>query len=319
MQKKIPVNPRYANVEPKINAHNPKVTTVPEKVVVKRRSELFKRIKAPDLAKLLHQNDPTQAESIYHLAEGEGGMETDRPREAVTRLGKDVQSLTLCDPAEKGKAPAGQMPPPRTAGQVSDAARSDAVVCFAEGDDGIVSETELMLLDLRDPEEFKKGHIDGATNFPLRLVTRDAFTPEMVMFKVYDKMLVVYHTDDKQGAVGATLFAEKGWDNTFLLSGGIETCNLLCPEIVQGDAPVAVRPKTGASAVSGMPTGAATSGSRLHTAASRVSGVRPAAGRATGTATGKRGDGKATGGLQGKGGGVGVAPRIGTGSALRKV
>eukprot|EP00388_Colpodella_angusta_P006562 GDKJ01019292.1.p1 GENE.GDKJ01019292.1~~GDKJ01019292.1.p1 ORF type:complete len:343 (-),score=59.21 GDKJ01019292.1:276-1304(-) len=65
--KKIPENPAYKSVTAKVNSNNTKVTFVPEKVIVKRREEIFTRISARGLIGEIENIDITD-ESIYNMS-----------------------------------------------------------------------------------------------------------------------------------------------------------------------------------------------------------------------------------------------------------
>ena len=80
-----------------------------------------------------------------------------------------------------------------------------------------------MLLDLRDPEEYEFWRIKEAICYPAANISRDKMIPELYRFKnKADKLIIVYMNDERKGCAAANLFAEKGYDNIFLLSGGIE-------------------------------------------------------------------------------------------------
>eukprot|EP00919_Chromeraceae_sp_WS-2016_P052108 GHVR01123499.1.p1 GENE.GHVR01123499.1~~GHVR01123499.1.p1 ORF type:complete len:307 (-),score=8.47 GHVR01123499.1:181-1101(-) len=256
LDKKLPTNPKYATVQPKVNAHNPKIITVSDKVVAKRRDEVFKRIRPQHLKSLLEQND-VLTESIYDItSEIDNALFNDRKpganlvstevlpptKESLIRLTKGIDSLRITHTSDS-RPQTGQS---RVSG-VSDTARS--VVCYGKDDKGLVSEMQLLLLDLREPEDFKKGHILGAVNYPALLLSRDKFTPELIMCKQNskEKFLVLYHTDDKSGAYSAMIFVQKGWENVYLLSGGIEEVAFSCSDLISGECPVTTRPKTGTS------------------------------------------------------------------------
>lgn len=50
--------------------------------------------------------------------------------------------------------------------------------------------------------------------------------------------------DERQGTAAAKLFAEKGYDNVFLLNGGIEQFHFEFPDWIEGkDIPVPKNPK----------------------------------------------------------------------------
>jgi centrosomal protein CEP41 len=49
-----------------------------------------------------------------------------------------------------------------------------------------------------------------------------------------DKLIIVYHEDDKHGASYAAVLYQKGFDNIFLLTGGVEDFYQQKPELVVG-------------------------------------------------------------------------------------
>lgn len=88
---------------------------------------------------------------------------------------------------------------------------------------GITANTTFLLLDLRDADEYAMWHIKESINFPAANIARDKTIPELYRFKnAVDKLIICYMNDERQGCQQATLLAEKGYENTFLLSGGIE-------------------------------------------------------------------------------------------------
>lgn len=92
-----------------------------------------------------------------------------------------------------------------------------------------------MLLDLRDPEEYEFWRIKEAILYPAANISRDKMIPELYRFKNKpDKLIIVYMGDERKGCAAANLFAEKGYDNIFLLSGGIEQFNEEFHHLVEG-------------------------------------------------------------------------------------
>ena len=80
-----------------------------------------------------------------------------------------------------------------------------------------------MLLDLRDPDEYDLWRIKESINYPAPNIGRDKIIPELYRFKnKADKLIVIYMQDERKGCAAANLLYEKGYENTFLLSGGIE-------------------------------------------------------------------------------------------------
>jgi rhodanese-related sulfurtransferase len=92
-----------------------------------------------------------------------------------------------------------------------------------------------LLVDLREPYEFKDSHIPYAVNHPAPLISRDIFFPALLTFKtkVKGRALVVYHSDDKQSATYATLLVEKGWEEVWIVDGGFSEYMQSYPEGVE--------------------------------------------------------------------------------------
>ena len=108
---------------------------------------------------------------------------------------------------------------------------------------GITANTTFLLLDLREPDEYANWHIKEAINFPAANIGRDRTIPELYRFKnAPDKLIITYMNDERQGTAQASLLAEKGYENTFLLSGGIEKFLEENTDLVEGRAvPVSQR------------------------------------------------------------------------------
>ena len=89
---------------------------------------------------------------------------------------------------------------------------------------GLTQDTKFLLLDLRDPEEYDLWRIKESLNYPAPNIGRDKMIPELFRFKNQpDKLIIIYMSDERKGTQAAQLFFEKGFENVYLLSGGIET------------------------------------------------------------------------------------------------
>lgn len=68
---------------------------------------------------------------------------------------------------------------------------------------GIFENTSsILLLDLRDPEEYRLSHIKGSINYPGVNIARDKFLPQMHEYRNADsKIIVLYTNDERQGVI----------------------------------------------------------------------------------------------------------------------
>ena len=98
-----------------------------------------------------------------------------------------------------------------------------SAVTYATDMLGITAETSFLLLDLRDHEEYNLWRIKESISYPAPNIGRDKLIPQLYQFKNKpDKLIIVYMNDERAGTKAAMLLTEKGYENTFLLSGGIE-------------------------------------------------------------------------------------------------
>ena len=112
---------------------------------------------------------------------------------------------------------------------------SVSAVTYATDALGITDETSFLLLDLREPEDYDFWRIREAINYPAPNIGRDKVIPELFRFKnQVNKLIIIYMADERKGTAAATLMSEKGYENVFLLSGGIEQFNEEFHDFIEG-------------------------------------------------------------------------------------
>ena len=78
-------------------------------------------------------------------------------------------------------------------------------------------------------------HIKEAINYPAPNIGRDKMIPELFRFKNQpDKLIVIYMSDERKGTQVAQVFFEKGYENVYLISGGIEQFAEDFPHLIEG-------------------------------------------------------------------------------------
>lgn len=110
-----------------------------------------------------------------------------------------------------------------------------SAVTYATEALGITDQTSFLLLDLREPEEYDMWRIKESINYPAANIARDKVIPELFRFKnKINKLIIVYMNDERKGCAAANLLTEKGYENVFLLSGGIDQFNEEFNYLVEG-------------------------------------------------------------------------------------
>jgi len=228
LQKKVPKNPKYDKVEATIDTgYTAKhIEVVSNQAIAKRKGELFSRIKASTVANLLRKDQNT--ESIYAVqADGE----EEYPEEMKSGYGVEIPDNQSVYSMKSHMT------------QKSDISRVSAIT-YATEQLGINDNTEFLLLDLREPDDYELFHIKESTNFPGPNILRDKTLPEFYRFKNKpDKLIIVYHSDERNSIPFATQFFEKGYENVYLISGGVEDFVRDHPDLVEGKKVPVIAPK----------------------------------------------------------------------------
>jgi len=100
-----------------------------------------------------------------------------------------------------------------------------------------VNSKPYLILDVREVEEYRKGHLLQARSFPYSHMRRDAVHPEFYQFRNKPEALIILYCDDERvSRDAAKLFVDRGTDNIFLLSGGLGEFAAEYPFLVEGAA-----------------------------------------------------------------------------------
>jgi centrosomal protein CEP41 len=163
-------------------------TFLADQQIAKRRNERFKRIKVSTLARLLRQS--LTEESVYNLgaagAVDINGLGDVAAADSISQIGGGAGVYSARDNQSQVSAATG--------------ASAASHVTYATEMLGITQNTTFLLLDLRQPEEYKEWHIRESINFPAVNIARDKTIPELFRFKnAEDKLIVIYMNDERQG------------------------------------------------------------------------------------------------------------------------
>ena len=93
---------------------------------------------------------------------------------------------------------------------------------------------KFVTLDLRVPEDFRKGHLAHSLHFPAHNIQNDLVFAPMHRFRNKpDVYIVIYMDDERHGVQAAKLIFEKGFDNVYLMSGGYSAFAKQYPDMIE--------------------------------------------------------------------------------------
>ncbi|NWW78483.1 CEP41 protein, partial [Climacteris rufus] len=98
-----------------------------------------------------------------------------------------------------------------------------------------------LLLDVRDREAYEQCHIVGAYSYPIATLSRtmNPYTNSILEYKnAHGKIIIVYDNDERLASQAATTMCERGFENLFMLSGGLKVLAQKIPEgLITGTLP----------------------------------------------------------------------------------
>ena len=213
-EKKLKENPKYKQISKVVDtgATIKNSQFMSDQLISKRKSELFKRVKGSTIIKLIKSAKESQTESIYNLGSGDQNINNQNIEEQ-----KDDNKSVVSQQTNKSNI------------------TNVTAVTYATEMLGNLSEIDFIILDLREESEYDRVHVIEAVSFPAVNISRDKFTQQLIMMKNKPgKMIILYHTDERNGIPYANNFYQKGYDNVYFLSGGIEEFEKYHPEYLDG-------------------------------------------------------------------------------------
>jgi len=232
LDRKTPSSAKYSHVGSSLDtgASAKKHPVVSSASVRQRRDEIFKRIRPATLVRYISERDID--ESVYALADSEACDDGATIRSEVSL------------PASRGPGAVRSVVASSAACSVASAVGS--VISVVDTDTTVDQDRDLVLLDLREPDEYEQYHLPLSVSFPSSKINREQFSADLVRCKRdASKLLVVYHNTDALTANFATQLVQKGWETVHALSGGLEEMVESYPEVLEGEVPE--RPVTGRS------------------------------------------------------------------------
>lgn len=227
LQHKVPRNKKYESVVSRldtgasVNRYLRKIEDMQTNYRYKK-NEIFKRMKVTTFAQLVLQvaNVSMSEEDTVDGAENDEpeSQETDSisPRSTLEGVIKGVGEVDLKNPHVQQDVSKEFLSKP-------------------------YYDSPYLLLDVRDHDDYEDCHITTAHNFPIAMLSRtmNNFTPQILEYRnVLGKIIILYDEDERIATKAATTMVERGFDNIFVLSGGLKVLAQKIPEgLTNGSIP----------------------------------------------------------------------------------
>ncbi|XP_078409187.1 centrosomal protein of 41 kDa isoform X1 [Cetorhinus maximus] len=115
-----------------------------------------------------------------------------------------------------------------------------------EKTEGPYPDCPYLLLDVRDRDAYDQCHVIGAYSYPIAMLSRtmNPHTKEILDYKnAAGKIILLYDEDERIASQAATTLCERGFENLFMLSGGLKVVAQMFPEgITTGSIPLSCQP-----------------------------------------------------------------------------
>ncbi|XP_071313469.1 centrosomal protein of 41 kDa [Trachinotus anak] len=255
MTKTIPKNAKYQDVKTRLDTGCSLTKYLERLEEIKknyryRKDEIFKRLKVTTFAQLI-----LQVASVSDLNESENDSESHGPEDSLSAASDaDLECLSE---HTNGSSKVSLLSDRQDAGDTGDicySARStllsvisgvgelnldrnsqkmeNHVPCL-ELADRPYPDCPYLLLDVRDRDQYEGCHIISAQSFPIAMLSRtmNPYTREVLEYKnAAGKIIIVYDEDERIASQAATIMCERGFENLFMLSGGLKVIAQKFPE-----------------------------------------------------------------------------------------
>ncbi|XP_059703604.1 centrosomal protein of 41 kDa isoform X1 [Haemorhous mexicanus] len=256
LTRRIPSNPKYQHIKTRLDTGNSLSKYMEKLEEIKRnyrykKDELFKRLKVTTFAQLVLQVASLSSETLevtdeeLHKLQGAGAAGDD----AAGTNGQGSPEGTPSPVLFLNNSGAGESLRSTLQSVISGVGELDVEKDSPKKEDKDSQAKErpypdcpFLLLDVRDREAYEQCHIVGAYSYPIATLSRtmNPYTNNILEYKnAHGKIIIVYDNDERLASQAATTMCERGFENLFMLSGGLKVLAQKIPEgLITGTLPV---------------------------------------------------------------------------------
>uniref|UniRef100_A0A8C9ETY4 Centrosomal protein 41 n=1 Tax=Pavo cristatus TaxID=9049 RepID=A0A8C9ETY4_PAVCR len=234
LTRRIPQNPRYQHIKTRLDTGSSLTKYIEKLEEIKRnyryrKDELFKRLKVTTFAQLVVQVASLSDETLEVTNEEIHKLED----------GNSAASDAELTAGTNGKgSPNGTPPSP-----VLFINNTGAGESYRSTLQSLISG-----VDVRDRDAYDQCHIVGAYSYPTAMLSRamNPYTNSILEYKnAHGKIIILYDDDERLASQAATTMCERGFENLFMLSGGLKVLAQKVPEgLITGSLPISCQVAT---------------------------------------------------------------------------
>ncbi|NWV64336.1 CEP41 protein, partial [Malurus elegans] len=259
LTRRIPSNPKYQHIKTRLDTGNSMSKYMEKLEEIKRnyrykKDELFKRLKVTTFAQLVIQVASLSNETLEVTNEELQKLQGDNIKDPEA-AGEDAAGTNSKGSSEGTPSPilflnnagAGESPRSTLQSVISGVGEMDIEKDAPRKEDSRAQERPypdcpFLLLDVRDRDAYEQCHIVGAYSYPIATLSRtmNPYTNNILEYKnAHGKIIIVYDNDERLASQAATTMCERGFENLFMLSGGLKVLAQKIPEgLITGTLPV---------------------------------------------------------------------------------
>ncbi|KAM6937003.1 centrosomal protein of 41 kDa [Xenentodon cancila] len=236
MKKRIPKNAKYDHIKTKLDTgcslskYMERLEEI-RKNYRYRKDEIFKRLKVTTFAQLI-----LQVASVSDLNEIGMAGESHSPHDSFSVVSEHTNGSPRNSPLSDHQVQEDSKDICLSArstllsvisgvGELSVEKRMETDVSSPAADDRPYPDCPYLLLDVRDRDEYDLCHIISAHSFPVAMLSRtmNPYTAGVLEYKnAPGKIIIVYDEDERIASQAATTMCERGFENLFMLCGGLK-------------------------------------------------------------------------------------------------
>uniref|UniRef100_A0A8C3QF54 Centrosomal protein 41 n=1 Tax=Cyanoderma ruficeps TaxID=181631 RepID=A0A8C3QF54_9PASS len=255
LNRRIPSNPKYQHIKTRLDTGNSLSRYMEKLEEIKRnyryrKDELFKRLKVTTFAQLVLQVASLSNETLEMTNKELQKLQDDADAAGDNSGGRNGQGSPEGSPSSVlflNSSGGGESHRSTLQSVISGVGELDVEKDSPKEEDPQAKERPypdcpFLLLDVRDRDAYEQCHIVGAHSYPIATLSRtmNPYTNDILEYKnAHGKIIIVYDNDERLASQAATTMCERGFENLFMLSGGLKVLAQKIPEgLVTGTLPV---------------------------------------------------------------------------------